>query len=48
MGGRIGYRLMSVVPDADVENHGLHVPRRDVAGAKAQIEEWIEGLKIKP
>ncbi len=40
--------ISGLVPDADVENHGLHIPMRDVADAKAQIEEWIEGLNIKP
>ncbi len=40
--------ISDLVPDADVESHGLHIPMRDVAGAKAQIEEWIEGLNIKP
>lgn len=40
--------IRSLVPEADVESQGLHIPMRDVAEAKPQVEEWITKLDIVP
>lgn len=39
--------LQEVLPDAEIEKDGLAIRMGDVAGSKAQVEEWVRGLKLR-
>lgn len=39
--------LQEMLPDAEIEKEGLAIRMADVVGAKAQVEEWVSGLKLR-
>lgn len=38
--------LQEMLPDAEIEKEGLAVRMGEVAGARAQVEEWLDGLDL--
>lgn len=38
--------IRNLLPDAEVEENGLHIPMRNVADSRPQVEEWLEELEI--
>ena len=39
--------LQEMLPDAEIEKEGLAIQMADVAGANAQVKEWVNGLKLR-